>query len=394
MQCLQAREFYLVPHGFVPLLERNTLTLVPITTDDSAPLRERLGALSAEFGARAVAIVLDTASARAELTEDVNLRAPQATQDMDEEELVAESLQHSEMLLDRVRAYAAAVEGNLRVAEPTARLAREAAEQELQLCEARFRRSQRELARRARKRQLEQQYSSNPSGSRQRHENAPLKVMIADDHRLVREALRAVLERHGVEVVGEAEHGREAVKKARELCPDVVLMDVMMPELNGVDGTRRIAQERPQTKVIAVSMHTDRRYVKAMLEAGAAGYLLKNADSQELLLALRTVSAGNKYVSPAIAGVVLEAAPPSSSRLVSSRPAGPYCGDKPLSPREREVLQLLAEGCSSKEIATRLSVSLPTVETHRRQIAEKLNLRTIAALTKYAIREGLTSLDK
>lgn len=316
--------------------------------------------------------------------------------DQDEEELVAESLKNAELLLDSVRAYALILEASVREGsgEPGLRAARERAEQELQLAEARFRRGQRELAREARRRQQRLQELLSPSRE-PTSSGGSLRVLIADDHRLVREALRIVLEQQGIAVVGEAEHGREAVKKARELHPDVVLMDVTMPELNGVDGTRRLTQEVPRCKVIGLSMHADRRYVLAMLEAGAAGYLLKTANCEELVHALHAVHAGNKYVTPSITGVVLEAtAGPSSSRPSSSRPAPACSSDKPLSPREREVLQLLAEGCSSKEIANRLNVSLPTVETHRRQIAEKLNLRTIAALTKYAIREGLTSLDR
>ncbi len=202
-----------------------------------------------------------------------------------------------------------------------------------------------------------------------------MRVLLADDHRMMRDGLRAVLERDGIEVVGEAANGREAVAQARALAPDVVVMDVTMPELNGVDATRRITHVLPRTKVLALSMSADQRYVTAMLESGASGYLLKNAASDELLRALEAVMRGETFVSPSIAGPNARAA------------------DKALSPRERQVLQLLAEGKSSKEIAMALEIALPTVETHRRQLTAKLNLRTIAELTKYAIREGITSVE-
>ncbi len=213
-----------------------------------------------------------------------------------------------------------------------------------------------------------------------------MRVLLADDHRMMRDGLRAVLEKDGVEVVGEAANGREAVEQALALTPDVVVMDIAMPELNGIDATRRIVTGRPSTKVLALSMSADRRYVTAMLEAGASGYLLKNAASDELLRALEVVMRGETYLSPSIAGDVVGRATvqgsPSSLRA-----------EKQLTPRERQVLQLLAEGKSSKEIAMALHIALPTVETHRRQLAAKLNLRTIAELTKYAIREGITSVE-
>lgn len=212
-----------------------------------------------------------------------------------------------------------------------------------------------------------------------------MRLVLADDHKMVRAGLRALLERAGVEVVGEAANGYEAVALTRSLRPDVVVMDITMPELNGIDATRRIVAEFPDTKVIGLSMNSDRRYVLAMFGAGAVGYLLKNATAEELIQAVQAVMDDLTYVSPAIASIVIGEA------IDAARPA--EVRSKPLSPREREVLQLLAEGSSSKEIATRLDVAVPTVETHRRQIMDKLNLRTIAELTKYAIREGLTSLD-
>lgn len=214
-----------------------------------------------------------------------------------------------------------------------------------------------------------------------------MKVLLADDHRMMRDGLRAVLERDGFKVVGEAATGHEALALAHSLIPDVVIMDIAMPELNGIDATRKLTKELPHVKVIALSMNADRRYVIAMLEAGAVGYLLKNEASEELLRAISAVMRGQTYVSPGVAGDVIDHA-------MGRRPrAGAAAAEKPLSPREREVLQLLAEGKSSKEIANVLAIALPTVETHRRQLMSKLKLRSIAELTKYAIREGLTSVE-
>jgi len=211
-----------------------------------------------------------------------------------------------------------------------------------------------------------------------------VKILLADDHKMLRDGLRAILEKEGLQVVGEAATGHEAIEMARRLRPTVVVMDISMPELNGIDATRRIMAELPGTKVIGLSMNSDRRYVVAMFAAGAVGYLLKNSASDELIQAVHAVCNDLTYVSPAIAAIVVD-------RLVDGTRTETKA--KPLSPREREVLQLLAEGKSSKDIATRLDLAVPTVETHRRQIMDKLNLRTIAELTKYAIREGITSID-
>jgi DNA-binding NarL/FixJ family response regulator len=213
-----------------------------------------------------------------------------------------------------------------------------------------------------------------------------LNVLLVDDHRLVREGLRAVLERAGVTVLGEAATGHDALKEARRLKPEVVLMDIGMPDLNGIDATKRLATELPSVKVLALSMHVGRRYVLGMLEAGAKGYLVKTAASEELLLALEALGRGETYLSPTIAQSVV-------AQALEGVPATRPNEERSLSVREREVLQLVAEGKSSKEISNMLQIAVPTVETHRRQIMEKLNLRTIAALTKYAIREGLTTSD-
>ena len=212
-----------------------------------------------------------------------------------------------------------------------------------------------------------------------------MKVLLADDHRLIREGLRALLEQAGVEVVGEAADGHEAIACVKQLRPDVVVIDIAMPGLNGIDATKRLKTEAPLVKVLALSMNSDRRYVLAMLHAGAAGYLLKNSASDELVTALGAVLRGETYLSPAIPGDVLALA--AAVRRGTPVPAL----QKALSLREREVLQLIAEGKTSKEIAGTLSIAVPTVETHRRQIGDKLGVRTIAELTKYAIREGLTS---
>jgi two-component system, NarL family, response regulator NreC len=225
-----------------------------------------------------------------------------------------------------------------------------------------------------------------------------MRLVLCDDHRMMRDGLRIILENAGLEVVGEAADGREAVQLAEKLLPDIVVMDIVMPELNGVDATRAIHVRCPEVKVIGLSMSAEPRYVETLLAAGAAGYLLKSSAADELIEAVQAVASGQPYISPRVTAVLTPAAaevaqsvaqagaassaPPPSSRL-----------RRALSAREREVLQLLAEGYSSKEIAARLQVATTTVESHRRQITDKLKLRTIAELTKYAIREGLTPLE-
>ena len=210
-------------------------------------------------------------------------------------------------------------------------------------------------------------------------------ILIADDHRLLREGLRALLERGGFSVVGEADNGRSAVKLAKQLQPDIVITDIGMPDLNGVDATRQICAEAPRSKVLALSMHTESRLVLGILEAGASGYLLKDSAFEELSLAIEAISKGQNYLSPAIAGVVVK----QSLGQLRSKAGLPL---SELSKREREILQLIAEGKSTKKIAATLHVSVKTVETHRKQIMDKLDIHSVAELTKYAVREGVTFL--
>jgi DNA-binding NarL/FixJ family response regulator len=215
-----------------------------------------------------------------------------------------------------------------------------------------------------------------------------IRVLLADDHQMLRDGLRAVLAvENDIEVIGEAGDGQAAVEMAGRLVPDVVLMDIGMHGLNGVEATRRIKAENPNVKVIALSTYSDKRYVLSMLEAGASGYVLKAAAVDEMCRAVRAVAEGKRYLSPDVAGLVVDArlgAPAQSDASSSSI----------LGPREREVLQLLAEGHSSPAIARRLHIAPSTVETHRRNIMRKLDVHSVAELTKYAIREGLTPLDR
>ncbi len=214
-----------------------------------------------------------------------------------------------------------------------------------------------------------------------------IAVLLADDHKIMRDGLRLLIEREpDMEVVGEAADGRRTVQLVRELSPDVVIMDVTMPHLNGLEATRQIVAEAPKVKVIALSMHSDRRFVAGMLRAGGSGYLLKDCAFEELVRAIRTVAANQTYLSPAITGIVVE----DYVRHVPPRKLSAF---SVLTPREREVLQLLAEGHTTREIASRLHTSVKTIETHRRHIMGKLGTSSVAELTKYAIREGLTSLD-
>lgn len=214
-----------------------------------------------------------------------------------------------------------------------------------------------------------------------------IKLLLTDDHKIIRQGLRSLLDAEpDIEVIGEAENGRKTVQMVRELLPDVVVMDVTMPDLNGIEATRQILAEFPQVKIIALSMHHHEQFVTGMLTAGASGYLLKDCSVEELAAAVRAATRGDVYLSPGVASVVIRG---YVRQLKESDKSIPPL----LTPRQAEVLQLVSEGKTSKEIASRLCVSVKTVDTHRRQIMDKLAVSSIAELTKYAIRAGLTSLD-
>jgi two-component system response regulator NreC len=215
-----------------------------------------------------------------------------------------------------------------------------------------------------------------------------LRIVIADDHTLMRAGLRALLEHDlGHTVVGEAETGLRALEQVRACTPDLVLMDVGMPELNGIEATRQLIAQTPGVKVIGLSIHADVDYVIEMLKAGARGYLLKDSALEELHQAIRVVGAGQTYVAQKLATQVFD---DYIRRVGAERRESAF---DLLSARDRIIIQLLAEGHTSKEIAERLSLAVSSVETYRSQIMAKLNLRNIAALTKYAIREGITSVE-
>jgi DNA-binding NarL/FixJ family response regulator len=216
--------------------------------------------------------------------------------------------------------------------------------------------------------------------------NMALKVLLADDHQMIRQGLRVLLEAEkDIVVVGEAENGRAAVRMVAELSPDVVVMDLRMPDLNGIDATRQALAVKRDVKIVGLSAESSNKMWAEMLRAGAMGYVVKDAAFEELVPAIRIVAEGKVYLSPAVAGAIV-------GDYVRHTTIAPTSAFTALSSREREVIQLIAEGNSTKQIATHLGVSVKTVETHRRNLMEKLGLDNIAALTKYAIREGVTSL--
>jgi DNA-binding NarL/FixJ family response regulator len=213
-----------------------------------------------------------------------------------------------------------------------------------------------------------------------------IRILVVDDHKIVFESLQSLLdEQPDMRVVGWAENGQDAVAKVKELEPTVVIMDVAMPGLNGIEATRQITSHYPRTKIIALSMHTEKQLVTGILSAGASGYLTKNCSSDELVNAIRSVATSKKYLSPDIAGIVIEESLNHSLKTGSSASSS-------LTMREREVLQLIVEGNTVKQIAERLYLSIKTIHTHRNQIMEKLNMYSTAELTKFAIREGLIPL--
>lgn len=214
-----------------------------------------------------------------------------------------------------------------------------------------------------------------------------LRVLLADDHTLVRAGLRSLLQQmDNVEVVAEAQDGRQALAAAAEHRPDVVLMDVSMSGMNGLEATLQLKRDRPEVRVIILSMHATEEYVLQALRAGAAGYLLKDSAPLELALALQAVARGESYLSPPVSRQVVES--------YVQRTGGEAQPLAALTPRQREILQLIAEGNSTKEIAGRLALSVKTVETHRSQLMERLNIRDVPGLVRYAIRHGLVSADK
>lgn len=211
------------------------------------------------------------------------------------------------------------------------------------------------------------------------------RVVLADDHAMLRDALSMLLEEeHDMEVVGTAATGREAIESVRALQPDVIVLDISMPDLNGIEATARIVARSPHTKVVGISTHADKRFVTEMLKAGALGYIAKSSAATELTRAIRAVAKGQRYLCPRIAAEVVDTLAHSEQSAATAKPA--------LSHREREVLQLVAEGLRTADIAERMHLAEATVEVHRRNIMRKLELHSVAELTKYAIREGLTSL--
>lgn len=214
-----------------------------------------------------------------------------------------------------------------------------------------------------------------------------VRVLIADDHAVVRQGLRALIEsRTDMSVVVEAENGRMAVQMAREFSPHVVVMDITMPDMNGIEATRQIVRSVKRAKVVALSMHSERRLVIEMLRAGASAFVLKEYAFDELLNAIHSALADRKYLSPKLVGIMVD------DYARKGFPGDPSPASA-LTAREREVLQLLAEGATMRGISTKLHVSIKTIETHRKNVMLKLKTHSIAELTKHAIREGLTSLD-
>jgi two-component system, NarL family, response regulator NreC len=213
----------------------------------------------------------------------------------------------------------------------------------------------------------------------------PIRIILADDHQIVRQGVRMLLESEpDMQVIAEAGNGREVLRQAQELLPDVIVMDITMPELNGIEATRQILSIVSGIKVIALSMNSDSRFVLNMFKAGVSGYLFKECSQGELAKAVRTVMKGRTYLGPGISDIVIQ----NFLSGWQDKPGGVF---STLTTREREVLQLMAEGNSTRNIAERLYVSVKTIEAHRKQVMAKLGLYSVAELTKYAIREGLTS---
>lgn len=214
-----------------------------------------------------------------------------------------------------------------------------------------------------------------------------IRILLADDHQIMREGLKALLEKHSsMEVIAEAENGIQTLEIARREKPDVIIMDIAMPDINGIEATRQLKSEMKDIKIVALSMHSDRRFVTEILKAGASAYVLKQSAFEDLEKAIKTVMVNRTFLSADILETVVG---DYVSRLTKSE----YEAYRQLSDRERQVLQLIAEGNSTKEIAYKLHVSVKTIESHRQNIMTKLSIHNLAGLTKFAVREGLTSLD-
>ena len=212
----------------------------------------------------------------------------------------------------------------------------------------------------------------------------PIRILLADDHTLMRRGLRALLERQsGFTVVAEAADGREAVDMAAAVAPDVAVIDIWMPNLNGIEAASRITEKRPETAVVILSMHADESYILRALKAGARGYLLKDSPEDDLIKAIRAVHQGKAFFSPEISRIL------AGDYMRQMQQRGVEDSYELLTPREREILQLLGEGNSNKEVAAKLNLSLYTVETHRGNLLEKLNLHSTAEMILYAVRKGI-----
>ncbi len=213
-----------------------------------------------------------------------------------------------------------------------------------------------------------------------------ITILLADDHKILRHGLKQAIDNEeDMQVIAEARDGRTALKLTLEKNPDVIIMDVSMPDLNGMEASRQILAEHPDVKIIALSMHSERHYIMGMLKAGVSGYILKTNAFDELAAAVRSVTTGKAYLSREITGLVIESA-------VKVNSGTPVTDSEKLSSREIEVLQLIAEGKTTAYMADHLNISRKTVETHRQNLKKKLNLKSIAELTKFAIKEGITSL--
>jgi two-component system, NarL family, response regulator NreC len=206
----------------------------------------------------------------------------------------------------------------------------------------------------------------------------PIRIVLADDHVLVRQGLKSLLEREGFQVVAEASDGQEALCHVESLRPDIAIIDISMPTLNGLNAARQMNRSSPKTKTILLTQHDESQYIREALEAGVKGYVLKNQIASDLLLAIRQVSRGQVYLSPGVSSAVMEAYRSKPEKFES-----------PLTPRERQVLQLIAEGKSTKDVASLLGISTKTAESHRTRLMQKLDIHETASLVRYAVRHGI-----